>query len=277
MKKARFFLLGLLVISFLVFFSCGDKEGRAKEPARLRLATTTSLDNTGLLAVILPPFEEELGVKVDYVSVGTGKALKLGENGDVDLVIVHAPVAEMEFIRNGFGVNRRKVMRNDFIILGPKENPAGVEGRDAVAALKTIYQKKATFVSRGDESGTHKKEISLWEKTGIKPKGGWYLEAGQGMGTTLLMAEEKKAYTLCDRGTYLAYQDKISLVILSEGDPKLINRYSVIAVNPCLHPEVNYVYAMAFIGWLTSPACQRMVGDFKVKGEILFHPTACEK
>jgi len=277
MRRATILYLSLfLLLSFLP--SCGKKEANfEKKIVHLRLATTTSLNDSGLLDVILPPFERDLGVKVDVISVGTGKALKLGENGDVDVVIVHAPKAEKEFIKNGFGVNRRELMRNDFLILGPKENPAGIKGKDAVKAFRMISENKATFISRGDDSGSHKKEKSLWKKAGITPKGDWYLEAGQGMGATLMMADEKKAYVLCDRGTYLAYRDRISLIPLVQGDPKLINRYSVIAVNPCLHPEVNYVYAMAFIGWITSPKCQKMIGEFKVKGEVLFHPTACEK
>ena len=242
---------------------------------RIRVATTTSTDNSGLLEVIIPPFEKMFNVKVDVIAVGTGKAIKLGENGDVDVILVHAPKAEERFVSEGYGVNRRKVMHNDFILLGPASDPAGIKGiTSAAQALKQISKTNSAFISRGDDSGTHKKEQEIWDKANILPKGTWYLEAGQGMGTVLQMAHEKMAYTLSDRGTYLAYRSKIDSVIVSEGDPFLFNPYGVIAVNPAKHPNTNYIRAMAFIGWLTSLECQKMIAIFKKGGEVLFHPDA---
>ena len=242
---------------------------------RIRVATTTSTDNSGLLEVIIPPFEKMFNIKVDVIAVGTGKAIKLGESGDVDAILVHAPKAEEIFVSEGYGINRRKVMHNDFIILGPASDPAGIKGiTSAAQALKQISKTNSTFISRGDDSGTHKKEQEIWDKANILPKGTWYLEAGQGMGTVLQMAHEKMAYTLSDRGTYLAYRSKIDSVIISEGDPVLYNPYGVIAVNPAKHPNTNYIRAMAFIGWLTSQECQKMIAEFKKGGEVLFHPDA---
>lgn len=242
---------------------------------RIRVATTTSTDSSGLLEIILPPFEKMCGVKVDVIAVGTGKAIKLGESGNVDVILVHAPQAEEKFIAEGYGVNRRKVMHNDFILLGPASDPAAIKGeKSAAKAIMSIAKTNSMFVSRGDDSGTHKKEKSIWEKTGIIPQGKWYLEVGQGMGTVLQIADEKMAYTISDRGTYLAYRSKINLVIISEGDPILYNPYGVIAVNPARHPHVSYINAMAFIGWLTSPQCQQMIAQFKKGGEVLFYPDA---
>lgn len=243
---------------------------------RLKLATTTSTENSGLLYALLPPFEKKFKVKVDVISVGTGKALKLGENGDVDVVLVHARAAEDKFINEGFGVNRRDVMYNDFIIVGSKDDPAGIKGSNASESLKKIAGGKQFFISRGDESGTHKKEKELWKLAGIEPKGEWYLEAGQGMGATLQIADEKKAYCLVDRGTYIAYEKKVDLVILSEGDKIFFNPYGIMAVNPKRHPQVNYTYAIALIGWVTSPEGQKIIGEFKQEGKVLFHPSAYE-
>ncbi len=244
--------------------------------ARLKLATTTSTDNSGLLNVLLPPFEKMFDVRVDVIAVGTGKALTLGKNGDVDVVLVHARSAEDQFVADGYGVNRRDVMYNDFIILGPSDDPAGVKAmKDAVAAFRSISAKKAPFASRGDDSGTHKRERALWKEAEIEPAGDWYMETGQGMGATLQVANEKRAYTISDRGTYLAYKDKIEIVILVQGDTdKLANPYGVIAVNPAKHPHVNYVNAMALIGWITSVKGQKIIGNYKQFGELLFYPTA---
>ena len=242
---------------------------------RVRMATTTSTDNSGLLEVILPPFEKAYGVTVDVIAVGTGKAIKLGEGGNVDLILVHAPEAEKRFVEAGYGVNRRAVMHNDFILLGPESDPAKIRGeKDIREALGKIARTGSLFVSRGDDSGTHKKEKAIWKAAGIKPEGDWYLEAGQGMGTVLQMAHEKHAYTISDRGTYLAYRRKVNLVIVSEGDPALYNPYGVIAVNPARHPQVKYIDAMMLIGWLTSPECQGMIARFTKEGEVLFHPDA---
>jgi tungstate transport system substrate-binding protein len=266
MKRAA----GALIVVVLVLLSA---VGFAEE--RVRLATTTSTDNSGLLAVLLPPFETQYNLKVDVIAVGTGKALKLGENGDVDLVLVHAREAEDEFVQNGFGVNRRDVMYNDFVIVGPAADPAKVaEVSLAAKALSRIAASKAEFISRGDDSGTHKKEMDLWRSEGIEPDGAWYVEAGQGMGAVLQMADEKQAYTLTDRGTWLAYMADLDLTVLIEGDAILFNPYGIIAVNPALHPHVKYMEAMQVIAWLTSPEGQKLIGDFKINGQSLFIPSA---
>jgi tungstate transport system substrate-binding protein len=242
---------------------------------RIRLATTTSTDNSGLLNALLPPFEQKYGVKVDVIAVGTGKALKLGENGDVDAVLVHARKAEEEFINSGFGVNRRDVMYNDFVIVGPPGDPAVIKQSAAAAeALGLIGKKAASFISRGDDSGTHKKELDLWQDSGIEPAGAWYVEAGQGMGAVLHMADEKQAYTLTDRGTWIAFAKKLDLAILFEGDPALFNPYGIIAVNPARHPHANYMEAILLIGWFTSPEGQRLIAEFKKDDQALFIPSA---
>ncbi|MFQ5961125.1 MAG: substrate-binding domain-containing protein [Candidatus Methylomirabilales bacterium] len=244
---------------------------------RLRLSTTTSTENSGLLAVLIPPFEAQFGLKVDVIPVGTGKALRLAEGGDVDITLVHAPELEEPFVKDGFGVNRRYVMYNDFVIVGPSHDPAGIRGiSDAKVAFQKIAAGNAPFISRGDRSGTHTKELRLWQKTGLHPSLPWYLEAGRGMGAVLVIADQKRAYTLTDRGTYLAFQRKLDLPILVEGDPALFNPYHVIAVNPAIHPHVNYLGAMLFIGWLTSPAGQKIITRFGREefGQPLFIPAA---
>jgi len=246
---------------------------------RLKLSTTTSTENSGLLYELLPPFEKRFNVKVDIIAVGSGKAIKLGENGDADVVLVHERDFEDKFVADGYGVNRRDVMHNDFVIIGPTADPAGIrKAKTAAEAFKLIAKKRAPFVSRGDKSGTHSKELSLWRKAGVKPAGTWYMESGMGMGEVLIMAHEKGAYTLTDRGTYLAFQKggKINLPILFEGDQTLFNSYGIIAVNPVRHPSVNYIMAMALIGWVTSQEGQRIIADFgKGKyGAALFYPDA---
>jgi tungstate transport system substrate-binding protein len=249
----------------------------AGDEVRLKLATTTSTANSGLLEVLNPPFETMLHVKVDVIPVGTGKALKMGETGDVDVVFVHARAAEDTFVAEGHGVNRRDVMYNDFVIVGPKDDPVGIKGMtDAKAALKKIADAEAAFISRGDDSGTHKKEKALWEKADTTPSGKWYFEAGQGMGAVLNMAHQKQAYTLADRGTFLAFSGKIDLVVLCEGDADLFNPYGIIAVNPARWDHAKYVYAMAYIGWVTSQEGQDIIREFgKEKfGRPLFIPTA---
>ncbi|NCP02480.1 MAG: solute-binding protein, partial [Deltaproteobacteria bacterium] len=206
----------------------------------LRLATTTSTENSGLLAELLPPFEQANDCKVDVIAVGTGKAIKLGETGDVDVVLVHARSKEDAFVAAGFGIDRRDVMYNDFVILGPKADPAGVAGsKDAATAMKKIAAVKATFVSRGDDSGTHVREKQLWKAAGITPAGAWYLEAGRGMGEVITMATERQGYTLSDRGTWLAYKTKSDLKVAVEGDANMFNPYGVIMVNPAKHPHVK--------------------------------------
>ncbi|OGL44582.1 MAG: tungsten ABC transporter substrate-binding protein [Candidatus Schekmanbacteria bacterium RBG_16_38_10] len=244
---------------------------------RLKLSTTTSTENTGLLSVLLPPFEKEFNVRVDVISVGTGQALKLAENGDVDVTLVHAKKLEDEFMTKGFGKDRRDIMYNDFVIIGPKNDPAEVrKAKNVAEVFKKIADGKTSFISRGDNSGTHTKEKECWEKAGIKPSGVWYVESGKGMGEVINMADEKNAYTLSDRGTYLAYKSKCELEILFEGDPSLFNPYSIIAVNPEKYPHVNYKKAKALIEWITSEKGQSIIRDFgKDKfGHALFVPTA---
>lgn len=241
----------------------------------LKLATTTSTYETRLLDYILPPFEEKHNLKVHIISVGTGKAIKLAENGDVDIILVHDKASEDKFVTQGFGVNRQDVMYNDFVILGPKKDPAEIGGfKSASEALRKIYETKSPFVSRADESGTHKKEKLLWEKAGIEPKGKWYLETGQGMSSTLRISDEKNAYILVDRATYLLNQKNLRLKLLVEGDKLLLNFYGVIAVSPYKHKHTAYELAMALIAWFTSPKCQTMISTYKIKGKPLYYPNA---
>jgi tungstate transport system substrate-binding protein len=243
----------------------------ARAEERLRMSTTTSTENSGLLSVLLPPFEKKCGCKVDVVAVGTGKALKLGEAGDVDVVFVHARKLEDKFVANGFGVNRRDVMYNDFVLLGPPDDPAGVgTSNDAPNAFRAIAAKGSPFISRGDESGTHQKEQEIWASARIAPRGGWYLEAGQGMGEVVMMATQKRGYTLSDRGTYIAFRKKTDLVVLQQGDKNLWNPYGIIAVNPKKHAHVKYDLAMKLIEFVTGPEGQSLIAGFKVDGEPLF-------
>ena len=241
----------------------------------LRLATTTSTYETGLLDHILPAFEQAHDCKVHVISVGTGKAMQIARNGDVDIILVHARQAEDAFVAEGYGVNRRDVMYNDFVILGPADDPAGIAGlRDAKLALKQILAAEQVFVSRGDDSGTHKKEEYLWAKAGLLPAGAWYLEAGQGMAATLRMADEKNGYVMVDRATYLFNREKIRLKPMVEGAPDLFNPYGIIAVSPYRHGHVKYDMAMALIAWTTSPECQEKIRTYTLEGEPLYHPSA---
>jgi tungstate transport system substrate-binding protein len=245
------------------------------DPPVLRMATTTSTENSGLLKVILPKFESRSGLDVQVLAVGTGQALRFGCNGDVDVVLVHAPAAEQKFVDDGCGVNRRPVMYNDFVIIGPPADTAAVaQSKDAADALARIAKSRSIFVSRGDDSGTNKKELALWQKAGVKPAGDWYREAGQGMGKVLQITGELDGYTLTDRGTWLAYRAKSPLKILFEKDPALYNPYAVIAVNPERYPDANYIGAMTFIAWITSREGQRMIADYRIDGQALFTPLA---
>jgi tungstate transport system substrate-binding protein len=263
----------LLLVALLV---CAVLIPLGAQTVRLRLATTTSTDDSGLLPVLNPPFEKLTGITVDVIAVGTGKALKLGENGDVDVVLVHDRAAEDKFMAAGFGVNRRDVMHNDFVIVGPAEDPAKIAGSKAAKdAFAKIAAAAAPFVSRGDKSGTNTKELDLWAAAGVKPKGAWYKEAGQGMGTVLTMSNDLKAYTLTDRGTWIALQEKLpGLKILFEGEAALFNPYGVIAVNPEKHPEANYMAAMQYVAWLTSVQGQKVIREYTMKGQQLFTPDA---
>ncbi len=238
---------------------------------RLRMSTTTSTENSGLLAVLLPPFEKQCGCKVDVVAVGTGKALKLGEAGDVDVVFVHARTLEDKFVAAGYGIDRRDVMYNDFVVLGPAADPAGVrKTASAPEAFRAIAAKEIPFISRGDESGTHVKEKEIWAAAGIAPKGAWYIEAGQGMGEVITMATQKRGYTLADRGTYIAFRKKTDLVVVREGDKNLWNPYGIIAVNPKKHPHVKYALATKLIEFVTGPEGRALIAGYKVGGEQLF-------
>jgi tungstate transport system substrate-binding protein len=244
---------------------------------RLRLATTTSVQDSGLLSSLLPVFESTCRCRVDEIAVGTGQALRLASNGDVDLVLVHDPDAEIRFVDSGNGINRTTLMVNDFVILGPAADPAGIRGmNDAAGALSAIRAQRAVFISRGDNSGTHGKELSLWKKTGgTTPKESWYLEIGQGMGATLTMASEKQAYTISDRATYLARMNNLRLEILVDDDADLLNYYSAIQVNPDRFRRIRGDLSRRLIEWLCSPDGQERIGNYSAAGHTLFRP-ACE-
>jgi len=255
----------------LLVLLCVPPASSAEPP--IRLATTTSTENSGLLKLLLPPFEQRSGYPVQVIAVGTGKALRLGREGDVDVMLVHARETELEMVESGFAVDRHEVMYNDFVIVGPPGDPAGVGGlSDAPAALEKIAGSQTVFVSRGDESGTHKKERALWKAAGLEPGGKWYREAGQGMGKVLQIAGELDAYTLTDRGTWLAYRHKSPLRILVEGDARLFNPYGIMAVNPARFPDINYQGARQLIDWVTSENGRRIIRDFRIDGEALFIP-----
>jgi len=248
---------------------------------RIKMASTTSTQNSGLFDYLLPIFEKKTGIKIDVVAVGTGASIEIGKRGDADVVFVHAKELELKAVEEGFFVNRHDVMYNDFLVIGPPNDPAKIKWlKSATEAFKAIAAAESTFVSRGDKSGTNTKELSLWKKAGVEPSGKkWYLEVGQGMEKTQRVADEKKAYTLTDRGTWLATKDKdkLDLVVVLEGDLVLFNQYGVMAVNPAKHPNVKNKEAMAFINWLISPEGQAAIGDFKDKhGNKLFVPNAAK-
>lgn len=266
MKKIFF-----IVILFLT--SC-----TAANPSKsILLVSTTSTQDSGLLDVLLPAFENKTGYSVQLISTGSGQALKIAEEGNADVILLHSPAAEEEFMAQGFGIDRRLVMHNDFVIVGPSKDPANIRGKSPVEALKAIYQAQATFASRGDESGTNIKELTLWKQTGFNPVDQpWYLETGQGQGATLSIADAKDGYVLTDRGTFLAYQANVNLIILVENDPYLLNIYHVITVNPEKWPKINLQGARAFADFITSPEGQQIIRDFGVDkyGEPLFFADA---
>jgi tungstate transport system substrate-binding protein len=254
-----------------LFAACGGGDD-------LLLATTTSTQDSGLLDVLIPAFEDACGYNVKEIAVGTGQALELGRLGNVDVLLVHAPQAEEEFVAEGYGVSRQLVMHNDFIIVGPADDPASAaDADDALEALRSIADSDATFISRGDDSGTHKLELALWQELGLDPTGeGWYLESGQGMGATLQIANQRDAYTIADRGTYLALLEHLDLLVLLEGDPRLLNIYHVMQVNPDRFDGVNAAAAAAFVAFLVSGEGQAIIRDFGVEefGQPLFIPDA---
>ena len=271
MKK----LFSVLLVALFFLVSCKGTEPQTKD---LLLVSTTSTQDSGLLDVLLPAFSAQTGYNVQLVAVGSGQALKIGEQGNADVILLHSPAAEKEFVANGFGIDRRLVMHNDFVIVGPPSDPASLHIQPTLdSVFKAVFSSASTFVSRGDESGTHVKELALWKHAGLDPLGKpWYLETGQGQGATLSVASEKGAYALTDRGTFLAYKSNVDLEILFEGNPSLLNVYHVITVNPAKFPNMNLEGAMAFADFVTSPAGQKIIGEFGAEkyGEPLFFPDA---
>ncbi|CAG9609632.1 substrate-binding domain-containing protein [Pseudoneobacillus rhizosphaerae] len=279
MKKKRFFLVLLLAL-FVVISGCSNqttdkkKEDKVVQNKDLILATTTSTQDSGLLDILQPLFEEESGYKVKTIAVGTGQALEMGKKGEADVLLVHAPAAEMELMDSGDAINRKRVMYNDFIIIGPSSDPAGIKGLDVKQAFEKIAAANATFISRGDDSGTHKKELAIWKSINVDPKAADnYLETGQGMGPTLNVTVEKLGYTLTDRATFLAQEKNLKdLTLLVEGDEDLLNIYHVMQVNPEKHDKVNSEGAKAFVEFLIDEETQQVIEDFGKEefGQSLF-------
>jgi tungstate transport system substrate-binding protein len=283
MKRRFSLFFSLLIVLTLALGACAPAPTEVLAPAvptnpTLILATTTSTQDSGLLDVLVPMFEAESGYTVQTVAVGTGAALKMAEEGNADVLLVHAPSSEAALMEVGWGKDRFLVMHNDFVIVGPADDPAGIKGAaTAVESFQKVFAAGSTFVSRGDDSGTHKMELSLWGKASNDPKGAeWYVESGQGMGATLTIASEKTAYTLTDRATYLANKNNLSLEILAEGDPALLNVYHVITVNPEKWGKANYEGALAFANFMIAPATQSVISAFGVDkfGQPLFFPDA---
>lgn len=279
MKKRIFSVVMVLVmvLSMVISLSsCGQEDAKGN----IILATTTSTKDSGLLDAILPVFEEETGYTVEVVSVGSGEAMAMGENGEADVLLVHSPAAEEEYVANGHADadGRMDVMYNDFVVVGPEANPAGIDSADAVAAFEAIMENEEVFVSRADDSGTHKKELKIWEKAGLTPSGEWYVEAAAGMGDVITMTDEKAGYTISDRATWLNVGGNTALKILCEKDPSgiLNNQYGVICVNPEKNDNINNEGAKAFQNWIVSEATQTLIGEYGVEeyGQALFIPNA---
>ena len=270
----------VFITTFIFILSMGLSAWAADQENVLLMATTTSTDNTGLLDYLMPKFKQATGIEVRWTATGTGKALKLGENCDADVLMVHAPSAEMKFVDAGFGRDRHEIMYNDFVIIGPAKDPAGIKGKSIKDALKTVKEKQALFVSRGDNSGTHKKELSLWKAADmpVPDKESWYLQTGQGMLATINVAAERDGYTMTDRGTYIKYEDTKGgnppLKILVEGDKVLLNQYSVIAVDPKHCSKVKYEMTKKFIAWITGKQAQQDIENYKLLGKQLFTANA---
>ncbi len=273
----------LLLLTFLTGLpwqaACGQPVAAATRPSEtIVMASTTSTEQSGLFAYLLPRLAADTGVEVRVVALGTGQALDLARRGDADILLVHDPKAEERFVAAGYGVSRREVMYNDFIIVGPKGDPAGIAGmKSTTAALARLAVAKASFVSRGDKSGTHGAEVRLWQAAGVKPPAsgtGWYEESGSGMGPTLNIASAKNAYTLSDRATWLNFRNRGDLTILAQGDPVLFNQYAVILTNPLKHPHVKQAASRKVADWLVSDAGQKTIADYQLGGESLFFPNA---
>ena len=274
MKKLLAVTLSIMFIVSMTFVNAHAKK------QSLMMATTTSTDNTGLLDYLIPHFEKETGIDLKWTSTGTGKALKLGQNCDVDVLLVHAPPAEKKYIANGYGKDRRQIMYNDFVIIGPENDPAGIKGKNISDALKTIKAKQAVFASRGDDSGTNKKEKLLWKNAGIQlpDKEKWYVQTGQGMLATINICQERNGYTMTDRGTYIKYQSvkggNAPLKIVVEGDDILLNQYSVLTLDPKNCANAKYDLAVKFSNWMASQNAQNLIKDFRLLGQKLFIPNA---
>lgn len=279
--KAQYFngLLAAVRLLIVMLFSISAMAGASRAADDyIVVQSTTSTENSGLFEYILPLFEQETGIDVRVVAVGTGQAIKNAENGDGDVLFVHAKPAEEAFVAAGHGVTRYDVMYNDFVIVGPKEDPAHVGGMsDVVAALQQIASSEARFISRGDDSGTHKAELLLWDQSGVAlgtESGSWYLEAGSGMGATLNMGAAMDAYVMTDRGTWISFDNKGDLEVLVEGDPKLFNQYGIILVNPIMHPNVRTESGQAFVDWVISEEGQAAIGSYQINDQQLFFPNA---
>lgn len=294
MKKRLSIFLVLLLIFTIV--GCSPKSETPQEPDGLQepqevskqggtilLSTTTSTEDSGLLNFLLPKFKEDTGIEVKVIAVGTGQALQMGKDGEADILLVHAKESELEFVEEGYGIERKDVMYNDFILVGPKEDPLGLKDKspdNILEGLKVIEGEKFTFVSRGDDSGTHKKELNIWKSADIKPEGDWYLEVGQGMGDVLKITNEKQGYTITDRATYLSMKDDLDLDIIIEGDENLFNQYGIIPVNPEVlgdkANQINQEDAKEFMNWIVSEKGQSLIKEFGIEeyGQPLFIPNA---
>jgi len=270
--------LFIALVSVIFCFTCSSPLYAGGQT--LMMATTTSTDNTGLLDYLVPEFTKDTGIELKWVAVGTGKALKLGKNCDVDVLVVHAPASEKKYVADGYGRNRREIMYNDFVLIGPPSDPATIKGKSVMEALQAIKAKKAFFISRGDNSGTNKKEIILWKKSNlpVPDTAAWYIQTGQGMLATINVAAEKSGYTMTDRGTYIKYEHNMEgnppLKILVEKDAILLNQYSVLAINPGNCKKVQYNLAMKFSDWIAGAKAQKLIREFKLLGKQLFIPNA---
>lgn len=292
MSKKRMFLLTLVVLLIFSVVACSpkvdpnedqepeDSQEETKLGGEIILSTTTSTQDSGLLDFLLPIFKEDTGIEVKVIAVGTGQALQMGRDGEADVLLVHAKASELEFLEEGAGTERHDVMYNDFVLVGPTGDTKVEKGNNIENALTSIKEKELVFVSRGDDSGTHKKELTIWKTVGIEPAGDWYLDAGAGMGAVLTMADEKEAYTITDRATYLSMKNDLDLEIFIEGDESLLNQYGIIPVNPEVlgdkADQINHKGALAFMNWFISERGQKLISEFGVEeyGQALFVPNA---